>query len=227
MNQPLTCEEITNRALIERYLAGLLGETEAEALESHYLFCGRCQDELRLAIAVRGALAEVEAVGSQPPPLEGVNAADERHAPAESVRVLPIRRQRVSRRAVVTAAAALAAVLAGLIVLRPSDVGRAPVHRAETPAAEAELTLQLPAGEVATVEEFRWSPAPGANLYKVTVYDEAGAVVLEVETLETHVAPPDTTVFAPGIRFLWQVAARVGWDRWVSSELAQFRISEP
>ncbi len=59
MNQRLTCEEITRRALIEGYVAGRLSETDTEALESHYLTCDRCYDELRLAAAIWNTLPEV------------------------------------------------------------------------------------------------------------------------------------------------------------------------
>ncbi len=206
MNQRLTCEEITRRALIEGYVAGRLSETDAEALESHYLTCDRCYDELRLAAAIWNTLPDVRANVAAPP------------------------RRLGHRWKIGVAGLAAAAVLAGVLLLRPSDldVQRAPVlHRETVPDVEAAPAAQVPIGEIAALEEFRWSPVTSADLYRVTLYDAEGTVILEVETRETHVAPPDTTELARGSPYLWEVAARVGWDQWVSSELVRFRISEP
>jgi anti-sigma factor ChrR (cupin superfamily) len=55
---PVTCDEITDQGLLERYLAGTLGAATAELLEVHLVACQRCQTELRLAAAITGALAE-------------------------------------------------------------------------------------------------------------------------------------------------------------------------
>ena len=67
MEHKRNCDEITDRALIEGYVAGRLGEAETEAFESHYLTCERCQNELRLALAIREALPEVREAGLHAP----------------------------------------------------------------------------------------------------------------------------------------------------------------
>ena len=211
MEHKRNCDEITDRALIEGYVAGRLGEAETEAFESHYLTCERCQNELRLALAIREALPEVREAGL--------------YAPAEpEVSV-------ISRRLKVRTAAALAAaaVLAGLLLVRPSkpDEESAPVHRDEATSVEVAPSLRAPGGVVAAVESFQWSQVPAADLYRVTVYDAEGVVVWEVETRDTLITPPDSTEFEPDARYIWTVAARVGFDRWVSSELVDFTISGP
>jgi tetratricopeptide (TPR) repeat protein len=61
LSDPITCEDVAERALIERYVAGRLDRADAGALEEHYLFCARCRDDVRLAVAVRGALPSVQA----------------------------------------------------------------------------------------------------------------------------------------------------------------------
>ncbi len=214
MKHPLTCEEITRRALIERYVAGRLSETDAEALESHYLTCDRCYDELRLAAAIWTTLPEVR-----------------KDAAAEPQPALSVRGRRYGHRwKIGVAGLAAAAVLAGVLLLRPSDLDvdrDAPLHRENVPDVEAAPTAEVPIGEIVALEEFRWAPVTSADLYRVTVYDTKGAVIWEVETRETHAAPPDATELEPGIPYLWEVEARVGWDQWVSSELVRFRISEP
>lgn len=55
---PVTCAKITERGLIEGYVAGTLGPQDIDALESHYLACSHCQTELRLATSIRQALGE-------------------------------------------------------------------------------------------------------------------------------------------------------------------------
>ena len=60
----MTCAEIAERGLIERYVAGTLSADEAVALEAHYVACTRCQTELRLALAVRQALSEPAAAAA-------------------------------------------------------------------------------------------------------------------------------------------------------------------
>ena len=211
MEHKRNCDEITDRALIEGYVAGRLGEAETEAFEAHYLTCERCQNELRLALAIREALPEVREAGLL--------------APAEpEVGV-------ISRRFKVRTAAALAAaaVLAGLLLVRPSqlDEESAPVHRDEATGVEVAPSLRAPGGVVAAVEMFEWSQVPEADLYRITVYDAEGAVVWEDETRDTSITPPDSTEFEPDARYIWTVAARVGFDGWLSSELVDFTISGP
>ncbi len=211
MEHKRNCDEITDRALIEGYVAGRLGEAETEAFESHYLTCERCQNELRLALAIREALPEVREAGLLAPADSGVGV--------------------ISRRFKVRTAAALAAaaVLAGLLLVRPStlDEESAPAQRDEATGVEVAPSLRGPGGVVAAVESFQWSQVPGADLYRITVYDAEAAVVWEGGTRDTSITPPDGTEFEPDARYIWKVAARVGWDRWVSSELVEFTISEP
>jgi tetratricopeptide (TPR) repeat protein len=56
-----TCEAIRERAVVERYVAGRLSETDTEIFEEHLLACGRCQAEVRLAAGIRVSLAEARA----------------------------------------------------------------------------------------------------------------------------------------------------------------------
>jgi len=208
--EPLTCDAIVDQGMIERYLAGMLSEPEVEAFESHYLTCTRCQNELRLAAAIRDVLPEVQEA-----------------EPAPDVSPVPLPGRWLGRPARVGAvAAAIAAVLAGVLLVQPWHEETLPHREPALEAADAP-TAEAPVGEVGTVAEFRWAPVASADLYKLTIYDAAGDVVWETEARETHVALPASLSFEPGALYLWQVDARVDWDRWASSELVQFRISEP
>jgi len=59
------------------------------------------------------------------------------------------------------------------------------------------------------------------------MYDAQAAVVWEYETPDTDAELPAAVEVAPGVQYMWKVAARMGVGRWVSSELAAFTISEP
>ncbi|MGD2216950.1 MAG: zf-HC2 domain-containing protein [Gemmatimonadales bacterium] len=209
MAEPLTCDAVVDEGLIGRYLAGMLSEVEVEALESHYLTCARCQNELRLATAIRDVLPEVQEA-----------------APAPDVSPALLSGRWLRRHARVGAvAAAIAAVLAGVLFFQP---GEDTLPHREPALGTADVpTVEAPIGEVGTVSEFRWSPVASADLYKLTLYNVSGDVVWEVDTRETHVGLPDAPRLEPGVPYLWQVDARVDWDHWVSSELVRFRIVEP
>ena len=63
MNRDRTaCDEFVAGFVVERYVSGQLSDPETVAFEEHLLTCDSCQAELTLAIAVREALSETEAV---------------------------------------------------------------------------------------------------------------------------------------------------------------------
>jgi hypothetical protein len=58
VNETLTCALVEERALVERYVTETLtDEHERADFEAHVIACPRCQDEIRLATAVRTELA--------------------------------------------------------------------------------------------------------------------------------------------------------------------------
>ena len=65
---------------------------------------------------------------------------------------------------------------------------------------------------------------PGAEVYRVTLFDKVGKLLFEMESADTMTALPDSIGLAPGRLYLWKVEARIGWERWVSSELIEFRV---
>ncbi len=210
MAETLNCGEVNDRGLVERYLAGRLSETEIEVFESHYLTCSHCQNELRMAAAIRDVLPEVRQAAQATDVGAGTLTGHwfGRHARAGAM------------------AAAIAAILIGVLLVQPSDKEGLP-HREVVPEAADAPRAEAPSGEVRAVEEFRWESVIAADLYRVTLYDAAGEVLWQADTRETHIAPPDTVRLEPGGLYLWQVAARVDWDRWVSSELVRFSTSDP
>jgi len=65
------------------------------------------------------------------------------------------------------AAAALAAVLIGVLLVQPSGKEVLP-HREGVPETADVPRAEAPNGEVGAVEEFRWEPVIAADLYRVT-----------------------------------------------------------
>lgn len=92
----LDCDTISEEGLLLRWVLGRTTPSENERLETHLLECARCQEEVRLAVALRQEL---------------------RAAPAG----MPRRRRGVWGAGALLAAAGLAAMLA-LPVLRPESV---------------------------------------------------------------------------------------------------------
>jgi hypothetical protein len=208
LGKPLSCSAIVDEGLIERYLAGTLADPEVEALESHYLTCARCQTDLRLGAAIRSGLPEVQAALPTGDP--------------EAVA-----RPRFGRGARIGAVVgAIAAVLVGILLVRPADLEQ-PQHRQSDADTEIIPSAEAPVGDVGTLAEFRWTPVVSADLYEVTLYDSAGNTLWQVESRGIRAALPDSVRLTPGVLYLWQVSARVGWDRWVASELVRFRIIPP
>jgi len=181
-----------------------------EVFESHYLTCTRCQEELRLAAAIRKVLPEVREAGQT----SGDSTA------------VALGHWGTRRASIYGVAAAIAAVLVGVAVVQP-DGGETVPHR-DLETVEATVPgAEIPIGEVRSVAEFRWAPAVSADLYRISLYNATGDLLWQADTRETHVTLADTVLLVPGALYLRQVDARVGWDRWVNSELVRFTIAEP
>ena len=197
-----------DEAQIAALVDGLLEPDDKTGVLSHLAVCHRC---------CQATASLVRALQSEP-----IAAALSEHV---------AHRRAINRRLRIGAASALAAAagLVGLLMVWPSEpaVTPAPVQREPSVGVAAAAVLQEPIGESAAPEEFRWSPVSGADRYRVTVFDDQANVVWETETQETRAAPPATVGLRPGVQYLWKVAARVAWDRWVDSELVRFSIAEP
>jgi hypothetical protein len=119
--------------------------------------------------------------------------------------------------------AAAAVLLLALGVPRWLEQG--PTHRAPPIPGQSAPRLLFPVGAVAAAATLRWASVPGADRYRVVLFDAAGRVVYETQLADTVVALPDSVRLAPGPPYLWKVEARTGWDRWSASELVQFSIA--
>ncbi|MGD2122589.1 MAG: zf-HC2 domain-containing protein [Gemmatimonadota bacterium] len=123
------------------------------------------------------------------------------------------------------AAAAVAAVV--LLVTWPQGpnppTGR-PAHRESPSEAVVTPVPVSPIGTVDIVEAFRWEGFPGADRYRVTLFDAEGSVLWKPLTEQSEIELPDSVTLTIGQPYLWTVEARVGWDVWETSDLVEFSL---
>jgi len=192
MTDEITCQTLRGAGAVERYVAETLSPDELEPFESHMIECPRCQQDVRLAAAVRGALAPV---GS---------------------------RSRVLR---VAAGVALAAAAVLAVVLVTPELRQElgfDGHRGES--AVPELRPIAPRGPIATLDLVRWYALAGSERYRVRVFDQSGQILWEGETTDTLLRVPELGDLQTDAPYYWRLEARVGWDRWVGSELVGFQL---
>ena len=121
------------------------------------------------------------------------------------------------------AAAALLLVWTGAERMPRRD---AVVHREEAVTLSAAPRLRAPLGAVAGPPVFVWTSVAYADRYRVRLHDRNGTNLWEHEGPDTTAAPPSSLVLAPGAYF-WKVEAQTGFERWVSSDLAEFELRRP
>jgi len=195
-----TCECLDDDTLAALAEGILEPETRDDAL-SHVAGCDRCR---RIAASVARAIADPEVARA---------ARAERFARGSRVRRF-------------TAASLIVAAAAALVLLvLPSHVEESlPTHRTRPIAAAAPPEVLRPIGTVAEARTFSWGPVPGADRYRVSLFDAVGAVLYEAELTGTVLTLPDTVRAVPGETYWWKVDARLGFDRWVGSSLIEFSV---
>lgn len=117
---------------------------------------------------------------------------------------------------------AAAAILLLLILPRRNDFL---LHRGGSPSVQTAPTALRPIGSVIAVDTLYWSAVPGADRYRVTLFDGAGTVLWQGQTGDSVIALPVAIRLEPRTAYYWKVEARAGWDHWTSSPLAQFSLS--
>jgi hypothetical protein len=100
-----------------------------------------------------------------------------------------------------------------------------PTHRAPPITAAVAPNPTAPVGAVADARALRWDAVPGADRYRVTLFDAEGVVLYGTELPGTRAPLPDTVVLSSGRTYYWRVEARTGFDRWAASDLIGFSIA--
>lgn len=192
---------------------GAAPEPSRAAWVAHLAACPRCRAEL---VAATGLIADPSVAAE----IAALEASPARQEP---------RRSRISR--VALAGGLAAAGLAGLLLLPPlldgpsSPEGREPgALRERTITTTAAPRILGPVEDASADDSLRWTSVPRADLYRLTVWDRQGTVAWQGETRDTALRLPVELVGAAEARFLWEVEARTGFDRWVTSELAELTV---
>lgn len=138
--------------------------------------------------------------------------------------------QRWSRRQLTVSGGLAAAAAAAIVLLGPvrSGVSTDPTRTSVESHREVAITATTAPGIVSPIDiadlsdSLRWTSVPQADLYRVRIWNSEGTVVWTTDTRGTTVALPQ--VLQSGIPYLWEVSARTGWDRWVSSDFVEFTM---
>jgi hypothetical protein len=134
-------------------------------------------------------------------------------------------RQRWYLPAVAAAAAAVFLVVVG----RQLSVGTAPPAVSREPVITTTVapTVVAPRGAVDAPPRLVWTSVPHADLYRITLFDDAGGSIWESQTRDTSAALPASIHLADHASYYWRVEAQTGWNRWVASDLTEFSIASP
>lgn len=187
-DRDLDCRDVDEGDLEVFYVAGRLGEAEAEAFEAHYMACDRCFGLVSRALEVRAAegLPAVEA-GRRPPVGEP------------------------GWRILLAAAAVAAVALAGTwwgLVQRGADapeIGHPDAALAVSPASSLRLTVHPHPSRL----RVSWEALPGARAYHAALLTGGGLAVHEQEVTDTMVSVAVSEIVdrAEGGELYWHVDA--------------------
>jgi Putative zinc-finger len=151
-----------------------------------------------------------------------VACRDELRAVARLLHTQPRRGGRVVRVGV-----AVAAVAAALLLFARAPAGDRPVvptTREPVVAGSVAPVVVAPLGIVRGPRVFTWSAVPRADLYRLTLFDDAGRAIWETQQADTIATMPRAIRLRRGASYFWKVEAQTGWNRWVSSDLVRFSI---
>lgn len=125
------------------------------------------------------------------------------------------------------AAAAVLLIAVGVWQLGPDQASNGPVLRESAITTALAPVPVAPVGQVARADSISWTSVPGADRYRLTLFDVGGAVVWETEGADTTSIVPAAVRLEQGQSYFWKVEARTGFDRWVDSDLIEFTIAGP
>ena len=112
------------------------------------------------------------------------------------------------------AAAVLLVLLVPLKLFRNQPAGP---HRSPAVMNGAVPASLTPEGDVAQVEALRWAPVLRCGSISRDPLRPQRPHARRGYPADPVVVLPDSVALVPGVRYLWKVEARVGFDRWVSS----------
>ena len=169
--------ECLDELALAKLVDGVASPGEREAHITHLAGCGRCRRQLAALVEL---LADPEVAAE----VRSLERPRDRSAP---------------RRKFLAGAGLIAAAAVVLVLVRPGS-GRQDTdrHRGPTITASAAPLPLSPIGDVPGATTLRWTAVPGAERYRLTLFDAAGKLLFETQTSDTVTALPDSVVIAPG-----------------------------
>lgn len=145
----------------------------------------------------------------------------------------PQERGRFGRRRLyqISAAAMLTAAAVAMLLVRPESFSfrdavspnAVQTSREEAVSTVAAPRILSPATVAGSADSLRWTGVPQADLYRIRIWNREGDVVWATDTRSTALPIPRELAHDGGT-YLWEVKARTGWDRWVTSDFLEFTI---
>lgn len=131
------------------------------------------------------------------------------------------------------AVSGLAAAAAAIVLLGPARLEMNRNQESSKSEARREIAITVaPAPRIITegelvslTDSLRWTTVSEADLYRVQIWNHDGTVVWRTDTRATAVVIP--SIIQSGTSYLWSVQARIGWERWVSSDFVEFTTRLP
>ena len=121
-------------------------------------------------------------------------------------------------------AAAAAVVLLLVSTGRGPGAGDAGAYRERPVTNSVAPSAVAPRGRIVGAPRLVWTAVPRADRYRVTLFDDVGAVVWEAWTTDTTAVIPRGIRLLGGGTYLWKVEAQTGWNRFVASDLVEFTV---
>jgi len=189
--------ECPDEFVIAEFVDGRLAPKGRAPVVAHLLTCARCRALVKAASDL--AAHEVTPVGQA---------------------------QRRRLRWTLPVGLAAAAVLVLLLLPRGHDDSLPGLREPTVTSTIAPSPITpAPGASVARVDSLVWSNVPGAERYRVRLYDREGSVLWSVETTDTSAALPDSLGLQLRVPYFWRIEAQAEWMRWTASDLVSFRIT--
>jgi len=123
----------------------------------------------------------------------------------------------------------LAAAAALVLVLMPRGDGNQPSPALREPTVTSTIApvpiAPAPGETVTGVDRLVWSSVPGAERYRVRLYDREGSTLWTIESTDTSVALADSIRLAARVPYFWRVEAQAEPMRWTASNLVSFQVA--
>ncbi|MEP6762996.1 MAG: CHAT domain-containing protein [Gemmatimonadaceae bacterium] len=196
-------------------VVGTMSDFERHQALVHVAGCAHCRGELAALSALLGASTIADETRALIPQSAAVEAS------ASLITKDPTRRTWWAATSILTAAATVL-IAVSISKQKQRDTVRE-LRDATITASAAPLPLS-PVGDVTVAKALQWSAVPGANQYRVTLYNSIATVLFESQITDTAIVLPDSVVLHADSSYLWKVEVRTGYDRWTSSDLVEFRV---